>query len=91
MGGSMGDVAADQAPAAAIADAPSDTAKSAGRGKPTSAMSVTDFLAQGAGAALPRKQQGKKEREQGKRARGQSHQPQWKSEAEMVLRQQFDS
>ena len=89
MGGSMGDEAPGQGQpgaAAPASDAPADK-----RGKATKAMGVTDFFAQGAGAALPRGQQSKKDREREKRARGQSSHVAWKSEAEMVLRQQFDS
>lgn len=61
------------------------------RGKAVKAMDVAEFLDKGGGgAALPRKRQDRKEREKDKRARGQSTHANWKSEAEMVLRQQFD-
>lgn len=59
--------------------------------KPTAAMGVTDFLDKGLGAAqLPRKQQDRKDKEKSKRAMGQSSIGSWKTEAEMVLRQQYD-
>jgi hypothetical protein len=62
------------------------------RGPATKAMGVSDFLDKGLGAAqLPRKQQDRKEKEKKKRTAGQSTHAHWKSEAEMVLRQQFDS
>lgn len=58
----------------------------------TGAMAVTEFLDKGLGAAqLPRKAQDRKEKEKSKRMKGQSTHAHWKSEAEMVLRQQFDS
>ncbi len=58
----------------------------------TGAMAVTEFLDKGLGAAqLPRKAQDRKEKEKSKRTKGQSTHSHWKSEAEMVLRQQFDS
>lgn len=95
MGGSMGDEAPGQAPqhgpAAPARDAPAKDGPADKRGKATKAMGVSEFLAQGAGAALPRGQQAKKDRERDKRTRGQSSHVAWKSEAEMVLRQQFDS
>ena len=53
-------------------------------------MGVTDFLEKGGGAALPRQQQDRKDREKNKRMKGQSPHASWKSEAEMVLRQQYD-
>ena len=60
--------------------------------KSTPAMGVSDFLDKGLGAAqLPRSKQDRKEREKLKRAKGQSTAVNWKSEAEMVLRQQYDS
>lgn len=58
--------------------------------KSTPAMGVNDFLDKGGGAALPRQQQDRKDREKDKRMRGQSTHASWKSEAEMVLRQQYD-
>lgn len=55
------------------------------------AMPVEQFLDKGVGGALlPRKRQDRKEKEQSKRAKGQSGVQTWKSEAEMVLRQQYD-
>ena len=54
-------------------------------------MGVTDFLDKGhGGAQLPRKKQDRKDMEKSKRERGQSSHSAWKSEAEMVLRQQYD-
>ena len=91
MGGSLGDVAPGQ-PGESAAAADDPTAAKKARGKASKAMDVKDFLAQGnAGAQLPRQQQGKKDREKSKRMLGQSSHSVWKSEAEMVLRQQFDS
>lgn len=43
-----------------------------------------------AGAALPRKRQDRKDKEKSKRQMGQSSIGTWKTEAEMVLRQQYD-
>ncbi|KAL6774329.1 hypothetical protein ACKKBG_A24580 [Auxenochlorella protothecoides x Auxenochlorella symbiontica] len=61
------------------------------RGKPSKAMGVEEFLDKGAGGAvLPRKRQERKDREKDKRSKGQSSHAAWKSEAEMVLRQQYD-
>lgn len=92
MGGSMGATAPDQPTETDdAAVGPKAAEHKAKRGKASGAMGVSEFLAQGGGAQLPRGQQGKKERERSKRALGQSHQPEWKSEAEMVLRQQYDS
>ena len=54
-------------------------------------MGVSDFLNKGVGAAkLPRKEQARAEKEKKKRALGQSAIGTWKTEAEMVLRQQYD-
>lgn len=61
----------------------------AGKKRATSSMPVDKFLDKG-GAALPRRDQGRKDREKNKRAKGQSSHSHWKSEAEMVLRQQYD-
>lgn len=59
--------------------------------KSTSAMGVQEFLDKGhGGAQLPRKKQDRKDMEKSKRERGQSSHAAWKSEAEMVLRQQYD-
>jgi len=56
---------------------------------------VETFLSRGekGGGRLPRDAAGKRnvEREKAKRQKGQSTHSHWKSEAEMVLRQQFDS
>ncbi|GLI59034.1 hypothetical protein VaNZ11_000860, partial [Volvox africanus] len=59
---------------------------------PSKPMEVSEFLNKGLGAALlPRSNQDRKDKEKQKRMRGQSTHSHWKSEAEMVLRQQFDS
>mmetsp|Transcript_17086 Transcript_17086/g.43824 ORF Transcript_17086/g.43824 Transcript_17086/m.43824 type:complete len:232 (+) Transcript_17086:447-1142(+) len=58
---------------------------------PSAAMPVQDFLEKGVGgAALPRKRQDRKDKEKSKRQMGQSSIGEWKTEAEMVLRQQYD-
>ena len=58
---------------------------------PSKPMPVDDFLSRGLGGAqLPRQQQDRKDKEKLKRAAGQSTHSHWKSEAEMVLRQQYD-
>lgn len=58
---------------------------------PSRAMPVSDFLAKGEGGSLlPRNKQDRKDKEKEKRAKGQSSVHGWKSEAEMVLRQQYD-
>ena len=62
------------------------------RRKATKAMGVTDFMDKGVGGAqLPRRRQDRKDKEKSKRVMGQSAHASWKSEAEMVLRQQYDS
>ncbi|PSC70050.1 PHD finger 3 [Micractinium conductrix] len=62
------------------------------KGKPTKPMGVDEFLEKGVGGAqLPRKRQDRKDKEKDKRLRGQSTHASWKSEAEMALRQQYDS
>lgn len=67
---------------------PGDPSKKRG---PSRAMPVSDFLAKGAGGSLlPRNKQDRKDKEKEKRAKGQSSVHGWKSEAEMVLRQQYD-
>ncbi|GAB4817253.1 hypothetical protein N2152v2_004299 [Parachlorella kessleri] len=61
------------------------------KGKPTRPMGVEEFLEKGVGGAqLPRKRQDRKDKEKDKRAKGQSSHHQWKTEAEMLLRQQYD-
>eukprot|EP00887_Chlorella_sp_A99_P000065 scaffold16.g65.t1 len=61
------------------------------KGRATPAMAVDKFMEKGVGGAqLPRKRQDRKEKEKEKRMRGQSTHAAWKSEAEMVLRQQYD-
>ncbi len=75
-----------------VSDKVAAAAVGADKGPPSKPMPVTDFLDKGLGAAqLPRKGQDRKEKEKDKRMRGQSTHAAWKSEAEMVLRQQFDS
>ena len=62
-------------------------------GAPSAAMGVGDFLAKGPGGALlPRKKQDRMEAEKRKRMNAQNGRDsrEWKSEAEMVLRQQYD-
>jgi hypothetical protein len=54
-------------------------------------MGVEEFMEKGIGGAqLPRKRQDRKEKEERKRQRGQSTHASWKTEAEMVMRQQYD-
>eukprot|EP00892_Ulva_mutabilis_P008375 jgi/Ulvmu1/590/UM001_0598.1 len=72
-------------------DAADEPAEKKSKGKVTKAMPVQDFLAGGSGPQLPRHKQDRKVKEKSKRALGQSSHSHWKSEAEMVLRQQFDS
>lgn len=63
-----------------------------GRKGPSKAMGVSDFMDKGVGGAqLPRKRQDRKDKEKSKRQLGQSAIGSWKTEAEMVLRQQYDS
>lgn len=54
----------------------------------TKAMPVAEALA--SGAALPRRQQGLKERQKAKAEQGKRATGEWKSEAFMILRQQYD-
>lgn len=64
----------------------------AGKKAPTKAMGVSDFMDKGVGGAqLPRRRQERKDKEKSKRQLGQSAIGSWKTEAEMVLRQQYDS
>lgn len=62
----------------------------ADRGRSSQAILVEDAMANPS-MTLPRKAQDRKDRERSKRERGQSAISTWKSEAEMVLRQQYDS
>eukprot|EP00191_Tetraselmis_sp_GSL018_P019664 CAMPEP_0177591758 /NCGR_PEP_ID=MMETSP0419_2-20121207/8177_1 /TAXON_ID=582737 /ORGANISM="Tetraselmis sp., Strain GSL018" /LENGTH=268 /DNA_ID=CAMNT_0019082539 /DNA_START=1173 /DNA_END=1976 /DNA_ORIENTATION=+ len=71
-------------------DGHSEGEESTKRKQPSSAMGVDEFLSKSTGAQLPRKQQDRKEREKKKRQLGQSSIGSWKTEAEMVLRQQYD-
>jgi len=58
--------------------------------QPSAAMPVDEFLDKGSGVLLPRKRQDRKDKEKSKRQLGQSSHSAWKTEAEMVLRQQYD-
>lgn len=61
------------------------------KGGAQKAMPVDKFLEGGVGGRqLPRKRQDTKDKEKQKRMRGQSSHAEWKSEAEMMLRQQYD-
>ena len=61
-------------------------------GKPSKPMAVSEFLDKGVGGALlPRQRQERKDKERAKRQLGQSAIGSWKSEAEMALRQLYDS
>ena len=78
--------------APAMGPAAPHVAEDKSRRKATKAMGVTDFMDKGVGGAqLPRKRQDRKDKEKSKRVMGQSSHASWKSEAEMVLRQQYDS
>lgn len=78
------------APSAALP--PGDRTARSTRKSATKPMPVSDFLDRGiGGAALPRSRGDRKDREKDKRGKGQSTASHWKSEAEMVLRQQYDS
>lgn len=55
------------------------------------AVPVSDFLGNGGAGQLPRNSQKQKDKEKLRRQKGQSTFSHWKSEAEMVLRQQYDS
>lgn len=82
----------DDARAPAMGPAAPHVAEDKLRRKATKAMGVTDFMDKGVGGAqLPRKRQDRKDKEKSKRVMGQSSHASWKSEAEMVLRQQYDS
>ncbi|KAI7836123.1 hypothetical protein COHA_010002 [Chlorella ohadii] len=89
LGGKVGEEEEDDGlPAAPGAAAPKHPVP---KGKASKPMAVDDFLDKGLGGAqLPRKRQDRKDKEKDKRMRGQSTHAQWKSEAEMVLRQQYD-
>ena len=58
--------------------------------RPTKAVSL-EKAAANPQASLPRREQERKDRERLKREKGQSSHAAWKSEAEMVLRQQYDT
>eukprot|EP00890_Picochlorum_soloecismus_P002375 jgi/Picsp_1/3138/NSC_05978-R1_protein len=61
------------------------------RGGSQKAMPVDKFIEGGVGGRqLPRKRQETKDKEKQKRMKGQSSHAEWKSEAEMMLRQQYD-
>ncbi|GAX84918.1 hypothetical protein CEUSTIGMA_g12339.t1 [Chlamydomonas eustigma] len=83
LGGKVAGGAPEKQPAAGAA---------ASRGPATKPMEVSEFLNKGIGAAaLPRRAQDRKDKEKEKRSKGQSAIGSWKTEAEMVLRQQYDS
>ena len=55
-------------------------------------MGVSDFMDKGVGGAqLPRRRQERKDKEKQKRQLGQSAIGSWKTEAEMMMRQLYDS
>jgi len=54
------------------------------------AMAVDEFLTKGGGAMLPRRTRFQRDKEKAKREKGQSSHSTWKTEEEMVLRQQYD-
>jgi len=76
--------------AAAVAALQKGRARGGGRDFASAAVAVEDMLANPSLNA-PRQKQERKDREKVKRERGQSAITSWKSEAEMVLRQQYDS
>ncbi|KAG1657958.1 hypothetical protein FOA52_004729 [Chlamydomonas sp. UWO 241] len=65
-------------------------ASEAGPRVPSAPMPVSEFLNKGGGQLMPRKAQDRRDKEKDKRLKGQSAIGSWKSEAEMVLRQQYD-
>lgn len=69
--------------------APQPAARNDIKSQGAKAMPVDAFLADPS-AALPRKKGERKDKEKAKRTRGQSSVHGWKSEAEMVMRQQYD-
>ena len=76
------------AAAALLGAAPRPPPVRASAGRATRALPVADALAHG--AALPRRGTAAKERQQRVATRGERASGAWKSEAEMLLRQQFD-
>ena len=79
---------------AVLGAAPKPTLGGKGGRAASGAMDVGEFLTKGPGALMPRKRGGN-ERMDGERRKRQAGQNgrdsvEWKSEAEMVLRQQFD-
>jgi len=76
----------EEAAAAAAEKEPEDRAPR----RPTPAVPL-EKAAANPHSSLPRREQERKDREKLKREKGQSSHASWKSEAEMVLRQQFDS
>eukprot|EP00208_Stichococcus_sp_RCC1054_P005309 CAMPEP_0206141326 /NCGR_PEP_ID=MMETSP1473-20131121/12551_1 /ASSEMBLY_ACC=CAM_ASM_001109 /TAXON_ID=1461547 /ORGANISM="Stichococcus sp, Strain RCC1054" /LENGTH=306 /DNA_ID=CAMNT_0053535845 /DNA_START=120 /DNA_END=1040 /DNA_ORIENTATION=- len=71
---------------------PPGSTPAAKRKTPSTPMGVSEFLDRGiGGATLPRSRGDRKDKEKEKRGKGQSTASHWKSEAEMVLRQQYDS
>ncbi len=78
--------------AAAVGPAAPPGTEDRSKQKATKAMGVTDFMDKGVGGAqLPRKRQDRKDKEKSKRMMGQSSHASWKSEAELVLRPQYDT
>jgi len=53
-------------------------------------MAVDEFLTKGGGVMLPRRTRFQRDKEKAKREKGQSSHSAWKSEEEMLLRQQYD-
>ena len=78
----------EAAAAALLGAAPRPPPARAAAGRATRALPVQDALAHG--AALPRRGTAAKERQQRVATRGERASGAWKSEAEMLLRQQFD-
>ena len=81
---------AEAAEAALAATQEAENAAAPRRDFKSKAVAVSDAMANPA-LNLPRDKQERKDRERAKRERGQSAIGSWKSEAEMVLRQQYDS
>mmetsp|Transcript_10440 Transcript_10440/g.18209 ORF Transcript_10440/g.18209 Transcript_10440/m.18209 type:complete len:252 (+) Transcript_10440:105-860(+) len=89
----LGGTVAKRLPAGVVGPTPlPQPAVAKGKG-PSQAQNVAEFLNAGEGtqALMPRKGQDRRDKEKDKRGKGQSTAHSWKSESEMVLRQQFDS
>ncbi|MEW5298446.1 MAG: hypothetical protein WDW36_001569 [Sanguina aurantia] len=91
-GGGTGSVQAVRGPTPAAGHGQGDASQGKrDRGPSTKPMPVSEFMDKGAGGAqLPRRAQDRKDKEKLKREAGQSVHASWKTEAEMVLRQQYD-